>query len=158
MIRAKTAGITLGLFLTLFLFAAALPVNAQTCNPACGSGKVCAYIGEKPTCLNAGTSGDDGVTDVDEVVVTAQAPCSGKSLCAIVNNTIVPLGNGIVALLFAVAFLLFIYGMFKYFFLKTSDAKGRAEGRAFMIWSIIGLSVMFSVWGLVRLLLNIIPT
>ncbi|MDB5237375.1 MAG: hypothetical protein JWL88_477 [Parcubacteria group bacterium] len=76
----------------------------------------------------------------------------------IVNSTIIPLGNQIIGLLFAAAFLLFIFGVFRYFFLKGGDSKAREEGRGFMIWGIIGLAVMFSVWGLVRLVITILPT
>jgi hypothetical protein len=79
------------------------------------------------------------------------------TLKTLVDGTIIPLGNGIVGVLTAVAFLLFIFGVFKYFFVKGADAKARAEGRGFILWGIIALAVLFSVWGLVRLVINILP-
>ncbi|KND50789.1 MAG: hypothetical protein AB202_00045 [Parcubacteria bacterium C7867-007] len=156
MTYTRSTGILLTLIAGLFLFAATT-TQAQTCTPSCGTGMICVYEGSNgytATCIKAAAS--DGTVDVIEV--TATAKCSGKSLCALVNNTIIPIGNSIVGLLFAVAFLLFIYGMFKYFFLKGGDPKARSEGRMFMLWSIIAFAVMFSVWGLVNLIINIIPT
>jgi hypothetical protein len=73
------------------------------------------------------------------------------SLKDIVANTVVPIGNGIIMLLYSAAFLFFIFGVFKYFFLKTADPKSREEGRMAMIWGIVGLAVLFSVWSIVRL-------
>ncbi len=81
------------------------------------------------------------------------------SLKDLVNGPITSLGNGIISLLFAAAFLLFIFGVFKYFFLNgVKDPKAHLDGRNFMIWGIIGLAVMFSVWGLVRIVINILPS
>lgn len=80
------------------------------------------------------------------------------TLREIVEGPVTTLGNGVIGVLFAVAFLLFIYGMFKYFFLKSSDPKAREDGKAFIFWGIIGLAVMFSVWGLVNTVISIIPT
>lgn len=66
-----------------------------------------------------------------------------QGLIDLINQVLVPL-------VFAVAFLLFLYGVFKYFFLGASDDSKRKEGRQFIMWSVIALAVMISVWGLVR--------
>lgn len=76
----------------------------------------------------------------------------------LVYGPITTIGNSIIGLLFTVAFLFFIYGMFKYFFVKGADPKSRTDGRSFIVWGIIGLAVLFSIWGLVHLVINIIPT
>ncbi len=47
------------------------------------------------------------------------------------------------------AFAYFLYTVFKFI---GSDDKARAEKRKNMIWAIVGLAVMVSVWGLVGLL------
>lgn len=80
------------------------------------------------------------------------------SLKDIVSDTIVPLGNTINVLLMTLAFLFFMYGVFKYFFLNSTDPKGREDGRMFMIWGVIGLAILFSIWGLVNTVISIIPT
>ena len=67
------------------------------------------------------------------------------SVVGIIDGTIIPL-------LYALAFLFFIYGIARTFF--SNNEEKRKEGRNLAIWGIIGLAVMFSVWGLVKLLLN----
>lgn len=61
-----------------------------------------------------------------------------------VNASIIPL-------FYTLAFLFFVIGMVRFFFLGGEE--NREKGRQFMLWSIIGFVVMFSVWGIVRLLL-----
>lgn len=58
----------------------------------------------------------------------------------------------IIPLFYTLAFLLFIIGMVRFFFLGGEE--GRQKGRQFMLWGIIGFVVMFSVWGIVRILLT----
>lgn len=65
-------------------------------------------------------------------------------------NTIVGIINGLlVPVLMAVAFLVFIWGVYNYFILGADNEDKRKEGRKFVFWSIIGFAVIFSVWGLV---------
>lgn len=75
----------------------------------------------------------------------------------IVNQGIVPFVDGIVIpMLYAFAFLFFLFGIFKFFF--TGGEENREKGKQFAIWGIIGLVVLFSVWSMVRLLLtSILP-
>lgn len=66
---------------------------------------------------------------------------------------IINLINGVlVPLVFALAFITFLFGVFKYFFAGAADEKKRSEGRQFIMWAIIAFAVMISVWGLVRVL------
>jgi succinate dehydrogenase/fumarate reductase cytochrome b subunit len=80
---------------------------------------------------------------------------AAKTFNEIVNDSIVPLGDLIVTLLYAVAFLFFLFGIMRYFFASTNE-EARAKGKQHMMWGVIGLVVLFSVWGLVRILLNVL--
>ena len=66
----------------------------------------------------------------------------------------------IVPAIFALAFLVFVWGVVKHFFLNPSgkdsfgERGGYGEGRQFVLWGILGLVVLFSVWGLVNMLLS----
>ena len=51
----------------------------------------------------------------------------------------------------ALALLFFFWGLAKYI-LNAGDEAAKAEGRMIMIWGIIALFVMVSVWGLVQVL------
>lgn len=70
------------------------------------------------------------------------------SIVTFVNGAVVPL-------IYALTFIVFLIGMVRFFFFGGEEH--RQKGKQFMIWGIIGFVVMFSVWGLVRLLLSILP-
>lgn len=83
----------------------------------------------------------------------AQFIGSGSNgIIGVINTIIVPL-------IFGLAFLVFVWGIVKHFFLNPAskdsfgERGGYGEGRQFIIWGILGMVVMFSVWGIVRMLL-----
>jgi hypothetical protein len=61
------------------------------------------------------------------------------------------LARSVVPVLFALALVVFLWGVTQ-FIMNSADENKRAQGKQFMVWGIIGLFVMFSVWGLVLLL------
>ena len=72
------------------------------------------------------------------------------------NTPISSLGNIInrlIPLIIGAAVLVFLWGVLKYV-VSGDDAEKRADARGFMIWGIVALAVMVSVWGLVRILQN----
>ena len=68
----------------------------------------------------------------------------GANIVKFINGTVVPL-------IFAIAFLVFIWGIFKYFIFGGSEEEKRKEGRQLMMYAIIGFVLMASVWGIVNL-------
>lgn len=61
----------------------------------------------------------------------------------------------VVPLLVSALFLVFLWGVVQYFFLKQNDPSARAEGVQFMLWGVIALAVVISMWGLVRLTMGV---
>ncbi len=57
----------------------------------------------------------------------------------------------LVKLLFAAAVFYFIYGVFKYI-KDADDSSSRVDGANHVLWSTIGLFIMISVWGIIRML------
>ncbi|HEY0010436.1 MAG TPA: pilin [Candidatus Paceibacterota bacterium] len=74
----------------------------------------------------------------------------------IVNTSLVPLGDLVVTLLYALAFLFFLFGVVRYFFADGEEA--RTKGKQHIFWGIIGLVVLFGVWGLVKALLSVLTS
>lgn len=62
------------------------------------------------------------------------------------------IGN-LVPLLFAIAVVGFIWGVIQ-MVLNPEDAEKRKQGKMYMVWGIVGLFVMLSIWGLVQILAN----
>lgn len=69
-----------------------------------------------------------------------------------VNDVLVPI-------LMAIAFIVFLWGVYKYFIQGAAEDKSREDGRKFVLWGIIGFVVIISVWGLVNIVkTTIIPS
>ena len=61
------------------------------------------------------------------------------------------IGNSVIPLIFALATALFIWGVVQ-FVINSDETEKKAKGKEFMIWGIVALAVMISVWGLVSIL------
>lgn len=70
---------------------------------------------------------------------------AGSFVINTINNIIVPV-------LFAVAFIVFLWGAFKTFILGANSDEVKEQGKNLMLWGLIGFFVMVSVWGLVNIL------
>ena len=68
-------------------------------------------------------------------------------ITAFINGTLIPL-------IFGIALLVFLWGIFKYFILGGGDEGSREEGKKLMLWAIIGFVVMVSVFGIVNMIAN----
>jgi NADH:ubiquinone oxidoreductase subunit 2 (subunit N) len=68
-------------------------------------------------------------------------------ITGIINNVLVPL-------IFAVAFVVFIWGVFTYFIASGDNDEKRENGKKLMLYGIVGFFLMVSVWGLVNILLG----
>lgn len=62
------------------------------------------------------------------------------------------IGSSIIPFLFSLAVVMFVWGTIKFFIIDVDEEAKREQGRQFMLWGIIALAVMVSVWGLVSVL------
>ncbi len=60
--------------------------------------------------------------------------------------------NKIIPLIIGAAVIVFLWGVLKYVLTGSEKPEQREDARKFMIWGIVALFVMVSVWGLVRIL------
>ncbi len=68
-------------------------------------------------------------------------------------NALNRLFNAIVPFLIGLAVLVVVYGIFGYISHSAEEEK-RAEARMFIIWGVIFIFAMLSIWGLINLLSN----
>ena len=82
-------------------------------------------------------------------LVTSAAVNNISDVGSLIINTI---NNVIVPVLFAVAFIVFLWGAFTTFILGASDDTAKTKGKDLMLYALIGFFVMVSIWGLVNIL------
>ena len=70
---------------------------------------------------------------------------AGSFIINTINNILVPV-------IFAVAFIVFLWGAFDTFILGANSEDVKEKGKHLMLWGLIGFFVMVSVWGLVNIL------
>ncbi len=72
---------------------------------------------------------------------------SSTGLVGALNIVVVPVITSLAA-------AAFVWGVIHYFILHGDEESKREEGKKFILWGIIGLVVLFSVWGFVNILLS----
>ncbi|HEX8947247.1 MAG TPA: hypothetical protein VF829_03485 [Candidatus Paceibacterota bacterium] len=74
-------------------------------------------------------------------------PGIGMLILDIINGVLVPL-------LFAIAFIVFLWGIYKYFIAGGDSDEGQKKGKQLILYGVIGFAVMVSLWGLVNVVAN----
>lgn len=69
-----------------------------------------------------------------------------------VGRIIDVINNALVPLILALAFIVFIWGVFRYFISDTDEVK--EKGRDLIVYGLVGFFVIISIWGIVNLLVN----
>jgi len=73
--------------------------------------------------------------------------CVALTILYIINSILVPL-------LFAVSFMVFLYGVAKSYIFSHGEPGEVSEGHKLILWGVIGFVVMISLWGLVNVVAN----
>ncbi|MFA6278477.1 MAG: hypothetical protein WC638_00070 [Candidatus Paceibacterota bacterium] len=71
----------------------------------------------------------------------------GGMILNIINSVLVPV-------LFAIAFIVFLYGIAKAYIFSYGDTTKVAEGHHLVLWGIVAFAIMISIWGLVNVVAN----
>ncbi len=61
--------------------------------------------------------------------------------------------NPLIGLIFALAVAYFLYGVFE-FMSNQENEEMKTTGKSHMIWGIVGIAIMLSVWGILNLIIN----
>lgn len=71
----------------------------------------------------------------------------GAMVLRLINGVLVPV-------LFAVAFIVFLYGIANAYIFSHGDPDRVAEGHKLVLWGLIAFAIMISMWGLVNVVAN----
>ncbi|MDQ3075719.1 MAG: pilin [bacterium] len=63
--------------------------------------------------------------------------------------------NPVITLLFAVAVVVFLWGVSQ-MILNADNDEAKTVGKSHILWGVIGMTIMFSVWGILNLVLRTI--
>ena len=74
------------------------------------------------------------------------------TLEAIINKITQEILNPLIILLFAVATVVFVWGIIQYVLGSAGNPQQTETAKRTILWSIIGMFIMASAWGIVRLL------
>lgn len=69
------------------------------------------------------------------------------------ENAVLPLLSKLAGLLIVLAIMLFFWGLVR-FISNASDAKAHEEGKKLILWGLISLLVIFSLWAIVGVILS----
>ncbi len=75
---------------------------------------------------------------------------SALALIHSINKYII---NPLIVLMFAVAVLVFVFGIFEYF-MNGESSSARTTGRNHMIAGVVGMFIMISVFGIITIVIN----
>ena len=69
------------------------------------------------------------------------------------DKVVVQIVNPIILLLAALAFVVFLWGVFE-FIAHAGDEAKRSEGKQAILWGLIGLVIIFGAYGIINLALD----
>lgn len=71
----------------------------------------------------------------------------------LVDKIVLEIVNPIVAVLFTLAVVVFFWGLIEFIY-KAGDASGREIGKQHMVWGLVGIFIMMSAYGILKLFTN----
>ncbi len=80
--------------------------------------------------------------------------CTSGGIICIAGTILYLIDSVLVPVLFAISFIVFLYGVAKTYILSHGEAAEVSEGHKLILWGVIGFAVMVSLWGLVNVVAN----
>jgi len=78
-----------------------------------------------------------------------------SNLSNLINRFVDVIINPLIAILFALALALFMWGIARFIW-SADDETAREQGKSHMIWGLVGMLIMVSVYGILNVATSII--
>lgn len=86
---------------------------------------------------------------IKSYILIPQANAASPEFLALLGRLNQHFINPLIVLLFTVALLIFMWGMFN-FFTKKDDSSALETGKRHILWGIVGMAIMVSVFGIIN--------
>ncbi len=86
-------------------------------------------------------------------IPVAYAYTDNPAVSSLISKLAIYVLNPFIELLFGVALILFLWGAFQYF-IYSNDSTARQTGANHLLWGIVGMGIMFGVYGIIHLALG----
>mgnify|MGYP001571475749 CR=1 FL=1 len=83
-----------------------------------------------------------------------QFACGASNICRVASTIIYIINYVLVPVLFAAAFIVFLYGIAKSYIFSVGDEEAVKKGHKLILWGIVAFVVMISLCGLVNVVAN----
>lgn len=97
-----------------------------------------------------------GLTLFTPLIASAQQGINVPLLKSYSDSIVNVINNVLVPVLMAIAFIVFLWGIYKYFIAGAANEGDKGDGRKFALWGVIGFVVILSLWGLVNLFMGVL--
>jgi uncharacterized membrane protein YidH (DUF202 family) len=81
----------------------------------------------------------------------AQGPSGGR-FELLLSNILVFTNTVLIPFIIGIGFLVFVFGMFRYFIAGGADEEARKSGKSLMIFATLGFVLIIVFWGIINLL------
>jgi hypothetical protein len=91
------------------------------------------------------------------VVVSAQAQNfdpGGGAVGTFLANVISFINGILIPFLLGIGFLIFVWGIFRYFIAGGADEEARDKGKSLIVYSVLGFVLILIFWGIVNIVAN----
>lgn len=78
----------------------------------------------------------------------------GTGITSVAGTILYLINSVLVPLIFAIAFIVFLYGIAKTYIFSHGEPAEVSKGHQIILWGLIGFVVMVSLWGLVNVVAN----
>ena len=86
------------------------------------------------------------------MLASAQFTADGGAFGTLLSDLLTFSNDILIPFIIGIGFLVFVWGMFKFFILGGHDDDKRSEGKNLMIWAVVGFVMMVSIFGIVNLI------
>lgn len=80
-------------------------------------------------------------------------PVAKSLLEKIMSNAVTPF----LYFMFALAIVIFLWGIMEFIY-SSDDEKKKEDGKRHLVWGLVGMFIMFGVWGIIKIIQNFVDS